>query len=637
MEEKVHLKDSHFELYKDLHPTKNGDLNSTKKIQAGYHRDLIWICEKGHEWNCSPIRRLKGSTCFYCSGRKILPGFNDMLTLYPNELKKYWDYDKNGEIPNDISKTKFFWATCEQKHSWETNMSTVLRGRGCAYCSNRKLLVGYNDLATTHPDIAKNIHTNSEYQASEVTAGSEKKVLWNCPVDNRHIFLMAPYRITGGGRGCSVCGGKTVIKGVNDFASRYPEIFPLFDTEKNGLSLEEITFASNKKLWWIGKKCGHSFKKSAKRMVKETGCPYCTATNKKILTGWNDLESNYPTIASEWHPTKNGSLDPSEVTSHSGKSFWWQCSLNKSHEWNTTVHNRTGLKSGCPHCYHSVSKAEEELVEYIKSLGFSPIRDRKVLNGKEIDIYIPEANIAIEYNGVYWHSEAAGKDKWYHYNKWQECKTKGIYLMQIWEDDYKQNPELFKRILSHKLGLNNSNKISARKTHFSKIGRGSSQLFMEKHHIQGFHGSSSYYGLKDENNNIVSVMSVKYSPKTKELEISRFASSLLVQGGFSKLLKNILDEKKYENAKKVVSYSHNDHSDGGVYKVNGFNLKHQGTPGYFYLVNNQRQHRLNYSPKKFKEREDLLYAEGKTERELAQMNSLIRVWDSGSSLWVKEV
>lgn len=137
----------------------------------------------------------------------------------------------------------------------------------------------------------------------------------------------------------------------------------------------------------------------------------------------------------------------------SNKKIWWRC--KKGHVFNTPPHKRLRSRntSGCLECYIAitVSETEQEIYEYVSSLGYVAEQGNRSMIRQELDIYIPEKKIAIEYNGVYWHSQVAGKHKNYHYNKWLACKNKGIRLIQIWEDDYIKNPELVRKHLKDTL------------------------------------------------------------------------------------------------------------------------------------------------------------------------------------------
>lgn len=299
--EKVHLSETHPEIFAELHPAKNGDLGNKNRIHARFSQNLVFVCSKGHEWKCSPERRIRGSSCYYCSGRKILPGFNDVLTLHPGKIEKVWSYKKNGEIPDNLSPAggNPFYVKCDKGHEWRTKMNEVLRGRGCPYCSNKKVLIGYNDLSTTHPDIAARVSPESTYGPEEITAGSKKVLLWDC--SEGHTFEASPYRLTGKDkRDCPVCAGKIVVPGVNDFASHYPDAAELWDYTKNPLSPEQVSYGSSKKYWWMDT-CGHGFQKTPKEVGKgNSRCPYCSRTNSTLLVGHNDLATKFPLIAQEW-------------------------------------------------------------------------------------------------------------------------------------------------------------------------------------------------------------------------------------------------------------------------------------------------------------------------------------------------
>lgn len=135
--------------------------------------------------------------------------------------------------------------------------------------------------------------------------------------------------------------------GVNDLETRFPEIAEEWHPTKNGdLLPSQITAHSAKEIWWLYK-CGHENKqKPDTRISMSSGCPYCNG--QKVLAGFNDLETKYPDIASEWHPTKNGDLLPNEVTAYNLKKVWWLYACG--HEKEQIINNRTKLGVGCPDC-----------------------------------------------------------------------------------------------------------------------------------------------------------------------------------------------------------------------------------------------------------------------------------------------
>lgn len=147
------------------------------------------------------------------------------------------------------------------------------------------------------------------------------------------------------GAGCPYCNNKLVLKGFNDLATTHPEYAAEWHPTKNNFGPDEVTYGSQKKVWWLGK-CGHEWKVTiGSRTNAKHDCPYCS--NKKLLKGFNDFATRFPDIAKEWHPTKNLPLEPTDFMIGSQK-YWWQCTAC-GHEWQALAKNRV-FGSGCPQC-----------------------------------------------------------------------------------------------------------------------------------------------------------------------------------------------------------------------------------------------------------------------------------------------
>lgn len=189
------------------------------------------------------------------------------------------------------------------------------------------------------------------------------------------------------------------------------------------------------------------------------------------------------------------------------------------------------------------SFAEIEVYNFVKELVPDAIRgDRTILKPKELDVYIPSKQLAIEYNGIYSHSVyLGGKDEGYHLYKTNECEKQGIQLLHIfdweWNDPIKQ--EIWKSIIRNKLGLTET-KIPARKCKFVLLDYKQVYNFFEQNHLSGAKESSFYYGLIYENE-LVSCMSILFEKEKKKFHISRFASKkdTIVMGALGKFIKNI--------------------------------------------------------------------------------------------------
>lgn len=286
------------------------------------------------------------------------------------------------------------------------------------------------------------------------------------------------------------------------------------------------------------------------------------------------------------------------------------------------------------------SRLERSVIDYVKSVYQGTIveNDRSVIGPFELDILIPELNIAIEVNGVYWHSSKFGKDKWYHYDKWKSCKDKGVQLIQIWEDDWNLRPDTVKSMLAHKLGVSTERKIGARSLTPVILTYPDVRDFFEVNHIQGTAHGFIYPALIDTNGDIKAAMVIARENERSFL-ISRYATSATVSGGFSKLLKfteahlKATIEHDDSHALYFTTFSDNEISDGGLYDSHGFNIVKEITPDYKYIRGGVRFHKFNFRKDRFQKDPLLKYEEGLTESQLAKLNDLNTVYDSGKVKW----
>ena len=268
-----------------------------------------------------------------------------------------WDKEKNASFtPDNVTRgsSRKVWWKCEKGHSYLTEIRLKTQGCKCPYCTNRKVIAEENSLAVTEPEIAAqwDYALNGDLKPTQVVGGSMKKVWWRC--ERGHSWRAEISSRVSGGNGCPVCAGKVVISGDNDLQTAFPDVVAQWDGKKNGvLQPDQVTPFSNRKAWWICEK-GHSYQMQiAARTQRRCGCPYCTGV--KVLPGFNDLASHYPDLAAQWHPSKNGSLTPEQVTCGSTKRVWWLCS--RGHEWKSQIIARAHNGNGCPVCANRVVQA----------------------------------------------------------------------------------------------------------------------------------------------------------------------------------------------------------------------------------------------------------------------------------------
>lgn len=248
---------------------------------------------------------------------------------------------------------------------------------------------------------------------------------------------------------------------------------------------------------------------------------------------------------------------------------------------------------------------QHTVYDFIKSIYNKEIlfNTRKVISPMELDIYIPEKNVAIEFNGIYWHSSANTLDYNYHQQKSKICYDKNIRLIHVYEDEWddENKREIIKDIIKHALNIKTSeNKIYARKCIVKEIDNNSYNNFCNKYHIQGTKGAQIKLGLF-YNNELVQIASFGKSRFDKKYEWEWIrgcpASNNNVIGGTSKLFKYFI--KKY-NPKSVLCYADFNKFDGRGYKECGFKFVKLTAPDKFYF-DIKNEIRINRSPKKYKE------------------------------------
>jgi hypothetical protein len=282
------------------------------------------------------------------------------------------------------------------------------------------------------------------------------------------------------------------------------------------------------------------------------------------------------------------------------------------------------------------SKEEIEVLNYIKSIYTGKILENyRIETNLEIDIYLPELNIGIEYNGLYWHCEENGRGQKYHINKTIKSKNQGIRLIQIFSDEWLNKQEIVKSKLKSILNIP-SPKVYARQCNVREIDKKIKNKFLNLHHIQGEDRCKVSLGLF-HNQILIGVMTFSLprvalggnSNQIDVWELSRYSTSKQIVGGASKLIKYFYT--KY-HPKKIYSYSDNRWTDwdSNMYLSIGFKFVSISSPGYWYTKNFlERKHRYNFTKNKI-----IKIGMGKshqTEKEIMHQNKYSRIWDCGSA------
>jgi hypothetical protein len=304
------------------------------------------------------------------------------------------------------------------------------------------------------------------------------------------------------------------------------------------------------------------------------------------------------------------------------------------------------LKNGqfCPRCGKGkhVSKNELELIEYIRNTGAKCWTSVSMRNRQELDILLPgrAKSLGIEFNGDYYHSELF-RDRDYHSDKHAYCKSIGIELIQIFENEWVHKKELIKHRLNSILGL--CRKIPARRCEIRLVRFKDVASFLDKYHLQGKGNPTNIVYATFYEGELVAVMTfgkIRYEKNMNKegqedsYELLRYCSNYTVVGGFSKSLASF--ERDF-HPKRVISYSDRNWGWGNVYHVNGFSHISVSKIGYFWSRNREivkrhdsQKHKLL---KRFPE-----FRSDPTATEDSIMKSLgyVKVWTCGSDKWEKK-
>ena len=314
------------------------------QVMGGGPRRYWWICDLGHSWQTSIARRVSGRGCHFCANREVLSGFNDLAARYP-DLANEWDLTKNRKLPAEIlyGTNQKFWWLCPNAHSYQTSPSKrILESSGCPICANKLLREGFNDLESQRPILASRWSSKNACNPSEVFASSQTKFTFECPLG--HEWFVQPSSVSNE-KYCPTCANKSIQIGFNDIPTRFPEMATTFDSALNpGLDLRTVDPRSKIKISW---RCslGHVWTVAPANRVDGSGCPYCA--NKKVLKGFNDLETRFPEVAAQWSLEKNAKKS-SEVNFASNSIHWWTCELG--HSYRQAISNKTLKGHKCPYC-----------------------------------------------------------------------------------------------------------------------------------------------------------------------------------------------------------------------------------------------------------------------------------------------
>ena len=303
----------------------------TSTVTYGSGLTKKWKCSQGHSWNASISSRTNmNSGCPFCSGNKVLEGFNDLKTTHPSLAIEIIDLNpaQVSSGSNKIANWK-----CQKNHQFKMSVRARVNSSNCPICSGARVLAGFNDLQTTHPEVAA---LANGWDPKTLSAGSNKECHWIC--DKSHKWKAPVFSLTGQNTRCPNCSGQQLLVGFNDLATTHPQI------ASEAYRWDPITLGANsdKRMKW---QChlGHIYEAFVyNKTIRGDKCSICSG--KKVLVGFNDLETTHPKfarLADGW--------DPKLFTAGSNKNVAWICPLG--HKWKAMIGGVTNSKNlGCPSC-----------------------------------------------------------------------------------------------------------------------------------------------------------------------------------------------------------------------------------------------------------------------------------------------
>ena len=360
----------------------------------------------------------------------------------------------------------------------------------------------------------------------------------------------------------------------------------------------------------------------------------------------NYLNNSYDRLSERWKDYVVPMFSKEEYSGIAGKSrgkiYKWKC-VKCGNVFEQHVHETGNIFLYMPRCWHCYpnmneqgqSYKEKEVLDFVKSIYDGEIipNAHGIIGRKELDIYLPEKHLAIEFDGLYWHSEQKGKDESYHLDKTNACAEKGIRLIHIFEDEWNTKQDIVKDRIRSILGIGQT-RIFARKCIVRELDSKTANEFLEQNHLQGGDNSSIRYGLY-HGNELVAVMTFgkpRFS-KSHDWELIRFASKYgcNVVGGASKLLNHF----RSSHSGSIVSYADRRHSDGNLYEKLGFVLEGVSKPNYWYVRGGEKLSRYACQKHRLKDVLGEAFDPNLSEFENMSLNGWTRVHDCGNMVFIK--
>lgn len=532
-----------------------------------------------------------------------------------------------GDIKYRNSKS-YIDITCPEHGIFEQNTSNHLSGKGCAKCGILK-----RGVATSYEDIiikCRKAHGNKYSYGDTSLKNGKRYIDIICPKHGTFNQQIGHHTV---GSGCKSCAAEA--QGLRSRLEEDDTIARATDTHKGKYSYGDIV--RSKDQTYIEVICPQhgKFNQILHNHLRGQGCYACGVSKVTEARTWT-LE-DFILKAQEIHGNKYKYLKLAK--SNTNKSLvTYTC---PKHGEITQLCNSHLDGHGCRDCglyMPKISKGNKEISTVLCQQGVGLEMEYPITNTrKRMDIFIPSLKLGIEYNGNYWHSSQY-KSNDAHKERSKLAEDRGIRLVHIFSHEWRLRRPAVETLLKRLCNVE-VHKVAARKCKVVTPSKEVANAFLELNHIQGGARTGEFVGLEHEGK-LVAVMVFNFNTSNRneaadstKVELTRYASSCTVVGGFSKLMKAWL---KLNPVKTVVSYSDNRLFTGKVYELAGFKKIHTTQPDYKYLEpgwDDTLHHKSKYQKKHLVERFGVEACEGKTERQITEENSIYQVYDCGKTRW----
>lgn len=617
---------------KKIHRSEKYDYSNTKYVNRRTKVEIFCNIHK-KIFLQSPGIHLNGSGCPQCAIERSTNIKTSNISIFIEKAKKIHNninYDYSNVIY--INSKKKVEIICPiHKSFFVTPNDHLSKKSGCPKCARSRITHAvqerYKDVGKEHLETAKKVHNNFYDYSKVIYTGCDDKVIISCPIHGDFKMLLDNHATQK--QGCPKCGKDSMAKirslKLDDFIARsIKKHGDLYSYENviltNGSSSVEI----------FCKKCKKYFTQEAKIHMAGSGCTTCYHERSALERALTTEEFIYK--SQQIHGTNKYDYSMSKYINSRTKV---QIKCNHcNYIFESIAGDHFGKASGCPKCANLISNPEKEIVEFIKSLNIKVIEGTREIiknphNGRkwELDIFLPEYNLAIEFNGIYFHSTARKENRNFHKEKTDACEKKGIFLLHVFEDDFKDKKDLIFTRIKQLIGQLKS--ISFKNTEVKIIDTSLANKFLNNYHIHGRTRATFYYGIfyKSELISVSGFLKKKNIEDATVYELVRHATNNNIRN----TLNIIVNEFKNNFSETLYTFCDNSFYDYQDYIKVGFIKTKRIPPDYKYVIKSKRENKSQWKKQEIKRKLPNIYKDDNTIQEMMKEAKIYKIYDCGKT------